>query len=119
MKIVEGNDSTELRRIATLASYVIFTLSVVVPIFLVTLICSRFDVLKISEAKAAFNTVVLKLDKQSRWRLIVPGYFFFRRLLTAVLLSMPIDTTFIFLQYVFILMSSHAYVLYLVAIKPY
>lgn len=32
---------------------------------------------------------------------------------------MPIDNTFIFLQYVFILMSSHAYVLYLVAIKPY
>jgi hypothetical protein len=32
---------------------------------------------------------------------------------------MPINNTFIFLQYVFILMSSHAYVLYLVAIKPY
>lgn len=32
---------------------------------------------------------------------------------------MPIDNTFIFLQYVFILMSSHAYVLYLVSIKPY
>merc|ERR1712167_224152 len=75
--------------------------------------------MKIKAAKAAFNTVVLKLDKQSRWRLIQPGYFFFRRLLTAVLLSMPIDNTFIFLQYVFILMSSHAYVLYLVAIKPY
>lgn len=42
-----------------------------------------------------------------------------RRFLTAVLLSMPIDNTFIFLQYVFILMSSHAYVLYLVAVKPY
>lgn len=49
----------------------------------------------------------------------MPGYFFFRRFLTAVLLSMPIDNTFIFLQYVFILMSSHAYVLYLVAVKPY
>jgi len=32
---------------------------------------------------------------------------------------MPQDNTFIFLQYVFILMSSHAYVLFLVAIKPY
>merc|ERR1712086_1182511 len=74
---------------------------------------------KIKQAKESFNTVVLKIDKQSRWRLIVPGYFFFRRLLTACLLSMPIDNTFIFLQYVFILMSSHAYVLYLVAIKPY
>jgi len=53
--------------------------------------------MKIKEAKQSFNTVVLKIDKQSRWRLIVPGYFFFRRFLTAVLLSMPIDNTFIFL----------------------
>ena len=82
-------------------------------------VCQRFDVLKIKEAKASFNTLVLKIDKQSRWRLVVPFYFFFRRGLTAGLLSMKIDNTFIFLQYVFILMSSHAYVLYLVAIKPY
>lgn len=119
MKLVEGNDSTQMRKVATMASYVIFTLSVVIPVFLMTIVCKRFDVMKIKQAKASFNTLVLKIDKQSRWRLIQPGYFFFRRLLTAVLLSMPIDNTFIFLQYVFILMSSHAYVLYLVAIKPY
>ena len=104
---------------ATIASYIIITLSCVVPFFLLSIICKRFEVMKIKQAKASFNTVVLKIDKQSRWRLIVPGYFFFRRLLTAVLLSMPIENTFIFLQYVFILMSSHAYVLYLVSIKPY
>lgn len=119
MKYVEGNQSTKMRKYATIASYVIITLSAVVPIFLMTIVCRRFEVMKIKHAKESFNTVVLKIDKQSRWRLIVPGYFFFRRLLTAVLLSMPIDNTFIFLQYVFILMSSHAYVLYLVAIKPY
>jgi len=119
MKIVDGNDSTKMRKIATMVSYVIFILSIVVPVFLMSVICKRFEVMKIKQAKASFNTVVLKIDKQSRWRLIQPGYFFFRRLLTAVLLSMPIDNTFIFLQYVFVLMSSHAYVLYLVAIKPY
>lgn len=122
MKIVDGNrnkDKTSNKRIATIASYVIVVISFVVPVFLVSIVCKRFEVMKIKEAKASFNTVVLKIDKQSRWRLIVPGYFFFRRILTAVLLSMPIDNTFIFLQYVFVLMSSHAYVLYLVAIKPY
>lgn len=119
MKLVEGNDSTPQRKVATMVSYVIFTLSVVVPTFLMFIVCKRFEVMKIKAAKASFNTLVLKIDKQSRWRLVQPGYFFFRRLLTAVLLSMPIDNTFIFLQYVFILMSSHAYVLYLVAIKPY
>jgi len=48
-----------------------------------------------------------------------PAYFFARRLLTAMLLTLPIENTFIFLQYVFILMSSHAYILYMVACKPY
>jgi len=48
-----------------------------------------------------------------------PAYFFARRLLTAMLLTLPIENTFIFLQYVFILMSSHAYILYMVAVKPY
>merc|ERR1712127_751634 len=119
MKIVDGDDSTQARKVATMSSYVIFTISIVVPVFLMSIICKRFEVMKIKQAKASFNTVVHKIDKQSRWRLIQPGYFFFRRLLTAVLLSMPIDNTFIFLQYVFVLMSSHAYVLYLVAIKPY
>merc|ERR1712100_19461 len=119
MKLVEGNESTMGRKMATIASYVIFSLSVVVPTFLMTIVCRRYEVMKIKHAKETFNTIVLKIDKQSRWRLVVPGYFFFRRLLTAGLLSMPINNTFIFLQYVFILMSSHAYVLFLVAIKPY
>ena len=48
-----------------------------------------------------------------------PAYFFARRLLTAMLLTLPIENTFIFLQYVFILMSSHAYILYMVAVKPF
>jgi hypothetical protein len=119
MKYVEGNTTTKLRQIAEVVSYIIIVLSAVMPLLLMTIVCRRYEVMKIKQAKESFNTVVLKIDKQSRWRLVVPGYFFFRRLLTACLLSMPIDNTFIFLQYVFILMSSHAYVLYLVAIKPY
>jgi hypothetical protein len=119
MKYIEGDTSTNLRKAAEVVSYIIMTLSAVVPLFIMTVVCRRFEVMKIKQAKESFNTVVLKIDKQSRWRLVVPGYFFFRRLLTACLLSMPIDNTFIFLQYVFILMSSHAYVLYLVAVKPY
>jgi uncharacterized membrane protein len=120
MKITDDHpDDTDTRRMATIASYVIVSLSCAIPLFLVFLICKRFEVMKIKAAKAAFNTLVLKIDKQSRWRLIVPCYFFFRRFLTAGLLSMKVNNTFIFLQYVFILMSSHIYVLFLVAIKPY
>jgi signal transduction histidine kinase len=119
MKLIEGNDSSPGRRMATIASYVLFTLAMVMPVFFISVICYRFDVLRIKHAKESFNTLILKVDKQSRWRLIVPFYYFFRRILTAVLLSIPISNTFIFLQYVFVLMSSHSYVLYLVAVKPY
>lgn len=102
------------------ASWIILSLSAAIPLFLMTVLCRRYDLLKVKHAKDSFNTLVLKIDKQSRCRLIVPAYFFFRRTLTAVLLAMPIKgNPFIFLQYVFILMSSHIYVLYLVAVKPY
>ena len=51
---------------ATIVSYVIFTLSMVLPVFFVTIVCVRFDVMRIKQAKAAWNTLVLKVDKQSR-----------------------------------------------------
>lgn len=97
MKIREGRDDTSGRKFATLVSYIIFVLSIVMPLFLMTVVCKRFPLLEIKDEKAAFNTLILKLDKQRRTRLAVPGIFFFRRVLTAVLLAMPIDNTLIFL----------------------
>jgi hypothetical protein len=63
MKLVEGNDSTPSRKMATIASYVIFTISVVLPVFMMTIVCKRFEVLKLKAAKASFNTLMLKIDK--------------------------------------------------------
>jgi len=119
MKIMEDDNGTSLRKALLLISYVVFIISVILPVFLITLIFRRFEILKIKEAKQSFNTLLLKIDKSSKWRIINPAYFFSRRLLTAILLTLPIDNTFIFLQYVFILMSSHAYILYMVAFKPF
>ena len=119
MKIMEDDNGTSFRKALLLLSYVLFIISVILPVFLITLIFRRFEILKIREAKQSFNTLLLKIDKSSKWRIINPAYFFARRLLTAILLTLPIDNTFIFLQYVFILMSSHAYILYMVAFKPF
>lgn len=119
MKIVDGNNKTTARKMALILSYVLFVVSIVLPVFLVVLILQKFAMLKIKEAKQSFNTLLLKIDKNSKWRIMNPAYFFARRLLTALLLCLPIDNTFIFLQYVFILMSSHAYILYMVACKPF
>ena len=119
MKIIEGNNQTTARKLALLLSYVLFVINIILPVFLISLIYRRFEILKIREAKQSFNTLLTQIDKASRFRVVNPAYFFFRRLVTAILLTLPIDNTFIFLQYVFILMSSHAYILYMVALKPY
>lgn len=119
MKIFEGNNKTSARKTALLGSYVTFVINIVAPVVLITLIYRRFDILKLKEAKQSFNTLLLRIDKNAKIRVAVPAYFFVRRCLTACLLTLPIDNTFIFLQYVFILMSSHAFVLFMVAIKPY
>lgn len=91
MKIIEGNNTTTMRKVALFASYFFFVLAVVVPVFLVTLIMRRFEVLKLKEGKKRFNTLILKIDKASRWRIINVAFFFGRRLLTAVLLTLPVD----------------------------
>lgn len=119
MKIFEGNNVSSARKTALLFSYVIFVINIVMPVILITTIYRRFDILKIKDAKQSFNTLLLRIDKASKVRVSVPAFFFLRRCLTACLLTLPIDNTFIFLQYVFILMSSHAFVLFMVAIKPF
>jgi len=119
MKIMDEKNETVARKAALLLSYILFVVNIVLPVFLIAHINRRFDILAMKEAKQSFNSLLLKIDKASRWRIMNPAYFFGRRLLTAMLLTLPIENTFIFLQYVFILMSSHAYILYMVAVKPF
>lgn len=119
MKIIEGNNSSTMRKVALFCSYFFFVVAVVGPVFFITILLRRYEVLKIKEGKKAFNTLVLKVNKANKWRIINVAFFFGRRLLTAMLLTLPIQNQYIFLQYVFILVSSHAYILYMVATKPY
>jgi hypothetical protein len=53
--------------------------------------------MKIKEAKASFNALLLKVDKQARWRIATPFMFFCRRFATAALLAMPVTYVYIFL----------------------
>jgi hypothetical protein len=108
-----------VRKIALFFSYIFFVISIVAPVFFVAMLLKRFELFKIKEAKKNYNSLVLKIDKANKWRVIHVAFFFGRRLLTAILLTLPIDSQFIFLQYVFILVSSHAYILYMVATKPF
>lgn len=91
MKIIEGNNSTAMRKVATFFSYGFFVLSVVLPVFFLAVLLRKFPVMKEKAGKSRFNSLVLKIDKASRWRIIHPMFYFGRRILTAALLTLPID----------------------------
>ena len=97
MKIFQGDNTSTLAKLALLLSYIVFVINIVVPVSLVTTIYRRFDILKIKDAKQSFNALLTRIDKNSKVRVVVPAYFFLRRCLTACLLTLPIDHTFIFL----------------------
>lgn len=82
MKILDGNNESAVRKAALFFSYGFFVISVVAPVAFIAILLRRFDVLKVKEAKARFNTLVLKIDKNSKWRVSHIVFFFGRRLLT-------------------------------------
>lgn len=99
MKLTQGDPEpiTNSRKMANIASYVILVGSVVIPFLLSVLICNRFPYFKVKESKASFNTLIVKLDKGRRLRIISPIFFFIRRFATAVMLTVPLDSKLIFL----------------------
>lgn len=92
MKIQDKDNSTSVRKAALFISYIFFVISIVAPVFFIALILKRFELLKIKDAKKNYNSLVLKIDKGSKWRAIHVAFFFGRRLLTAVLLTLPISS---------------------------
>jgi hypothetical protein len=57
------NDVNDTRRALAITAYIIFTLIILLPLIFMTVVCSRFDLMKIKEAKASFNTLIVKIDK--------------------------------------------------------
>jgi hypothetical protein len=82
MKIIEANNSTTMRKVATFFSYAVFVISIVLPVFFLAILLRKFPLLKEKAGKARFNSLVLKIDKASKWRIIHIMFYFGRRLLT-------------------------------------
>jgi hypothetical protein len=60
-------------------------------VFFLALLLKRFTILSEKAGKARFNSLVLKIDKASRWRVIHCGFYFGRRLLTGKSYKDPIS----------------------------
>jgi hypothetical protein len=70
MKILDGDNSSTTKQVATFFSYAFFVTSIVVPIFFLAVILRKFPVLKEKAGKSKFNTLLLKIDKANKWRTI-------------------------------------------------
>ena len=119
MQIMDTDNKSTARKAFLPFAYMILSFNIVLPIYLIVLMNRRFTILNMKEAKQSFNSLLLRIDKASRWRIMNPAYFFVRRLFTAMLLTLPEENSLIYLRYIFILAASHTYIIYMVAIKPY
>jgi len=59
------------------------------------------------------------LDKSDKWHLLSPPFFFLRRFACSIVLSLPLDNKFVFVQYIVVVFFSHTWAIYLYNVKPY
>ena len=80
------DQSKDVLHWSTMLSIMILAVTACVPILVLIYLCAKFDSLRDKEGKAKFNTLLLKVDKENRWRIFFPCFFFIRRFVTALLL---------------------------------
>lgn len=71
MKILDGNNTTTTRKVATFFSYAFFVTSIIIPLFFLALLLRKFTILEdAKEGRQKFNTLITKIDKGSKWRVL-------------------------------------------------
>lgn len=71
---------------SSLLAYLILSTMMIIPLFVTIFLCTKFDNLKSKSDKEKFNTLLLKVDKEDRYRIFMPSFYFFRRFATALVL---------------------------------
>ena len=90
------------------------------PLLVLFYLCSKFDQLQNKESKQSFNTLLLKVDKEDRWRIFLPCFYFFRRFMTAVVLVLGSSGKApAYAQFAVIIMLSAILMFYLAKEEPY
>jgi hypothetical protein len=100
---------------------VILLALIAIPCFAMVMLCIKFDYYTNKESKKTLGTLMLKIYKTKRVRVISPIYFFFRRLWTAymIILSLRPSAELAYVQFTSIITFSALYLLYLLQFRPY
>ena len=119
VRVFNSDQSTAILKLGMVGGIVILILTFALPIIIVTLLFLKFDKLKEKKFKTRFNSLLLKIDKGTKWRVFNPVFFFVRRWLFALILVMSLESQAVFLQYIILLVFSCIYLLYLFSYEPY
>ena len=104
-----------------LLAMVVLTFTVFLPWMILFYLCAKFDRFQNSKSdKQHFNTLLLKVDKENRWRIFLPCFFFFRRFMTAMILFLgATDVAPDYVQFAVIILLSAILMFYLGKEEPY
>jgi len=81
-----GSDKDVLS-LKSVFAILVLAFSMCVPFLVLIFLCSNFDKFnKDRTLKDKFNALLLKVDKNERWRIFLPFFYFVRRLMTAMML---------------------------------
>ena len=80
------------------------------PLVAMIYLCAKVKDLKDKQNKQSFNTLLLKVDKERYMSILLPIFFFLRRLMTAMILVLGAEL--VVLQYVCVIITSFVFFLY-------
>ena len=113
-------DNENVLSFSGIIALIVITITVFTPWLVLFTLCAKFDQLTDKATKSNFNTLLLKIDKEDRWRIFLPCFFFFRRFMTAVVLVLgATGMAPAYVQFAVIIMLSAILMFYLAKEEPY
>ena len=117
--LFDNND--DVLSIKGILALLVITFAFFIPLSVLFYLCAKFNQLTDKEQKRNFNTLLLKVDKEDRWRIFLPCFFFFRRFFTVLMLVIGAtdDKASAYYQFAVVIILSAILIFYLAKEEPY
>ena len=118
--IILFSTGQDLLHWTSLLALMVLAVTALVPVLLLIYLCAKFENLKEKKGKEKFNTLLLKVDKEDRWRIFMPCFFFIRRYATGLMIVLgSTGSAPAYLQFAIVITLSAVLVFYLAFSEPY
>lgn len=118
--VILFDSEEEVLTFKSILALLVLSFAVFLPWLVLFYLFAKFDSLQTRNGKEKLNSLLLKVDKGSRWRIFLPCFFFFRRFVTAVILVTGASgTTPGYMQFAIIVFLSAMNMFYVAKEEPY